>query len=101
MSNPETFSLSSQPIKKEHDEDLLDTDVPKPFEGDLEAGNDLNAPMSDDELSRYETEVEMSRQATRRLNGVEKIVSAASKASGPIPVMGKGRPHPPHVGKHA
>lgn len=48
-----------------------------------------------DELSRYESNVEASRQLTRRSTGADKIMEAAKKITDPLPPMGGGRDYPP------
>lgn len=59
---------------------------------DYENGNDFE---HDDELSRIESNVELSRRATRSLLNTEELLRTATQSSKPLPPMGGGKPYPP------
>ena len=52
----------------------------------------------DDELSRIESNTELSRRATRSIMNTESLLRTASQSSKPLPPMGGGKEYPPMLG---
>ncbi|CAI5760387.1 unnamed protein product [Candida verbasci] len=63
-----------------------------------ELGNFTTAKETDAELSRIETDVALSRIASRRTLDYDELIKTASQMSKPLPPMGNGRPYPKHPG---
>ncbi|KAK6464676.1 major facilitator superfamily domain-containing protein [Scheffersomyces coipomensis] len=67
------------------------------FEANAYSGAKLNDSSEDmgDELSRLESNAQISRTLSRRITGSESFYSDAQKSNEPMPKMGGGRDYPP------
>lgn len=106
--NPSSTSSSLSLSQKQNPTDQEYAVEPKTYDGSSELERQGTHPDSingmddesvilsnEDELSRYESNVESSRRLSRRLTGAENLISEANNTDEPLPKMGGGRDYPP------
>ncbi|RLV92781.1 Polyamine transporter 1 [Spathaspora sp. JA1] len=75
---------------------LPDVNQTKPYQPSLTESFHEGLQENEDELSRYESNINLSRTLSRKLTGAEELILEAQKLSDePLPSMGADRPYPP------
>ncbi|KAK6465964.1 putative transporter [Scheffersomyces coipomensis] len=84
--NPDTFVGNSSTHRTGTDDEDLE-------KNDIEQYDPI--PEGGDELSRYESNAQLSRSLSRKLTGADKLIEEANNTDEPLPKMGGDRPYPP------